>query len=60
MADFSRNDPRIAAVLQSYQRPGVPLVLVYPANPAEPPRALPELLREGIVLEALEWAASKR
>ncbi len=60
MADFSRNDPRIAAVLQAYQRPGVPLVLVYPANPSEPPRALPELLREGIVLEALDWAATPR
>lgn len=60
MADFSRDDPRIAAVLQSYQRPGVPLVLVYPANPTEPPRALPELLREGMVLEALAWAAAKR
>ena len=60
MADFSRDDPRIAAVLQSYQRPGVPLVLVYPANPSEPPRALPELLREGMVLDALSWAATKR
>lgn len=60
MADFSRNDARIAAVLQAYQRPGVPLVLVYPANPSEPPRALPELLRESIVLEALNWAANRR
>ncbi|MEI6342446.1 MAG: protein-disulfide reductase DsbD domain-containing protein [Verrucomicrobiota bacterium] len=59
MADFSRNDPRIAAVLQAYQRPGVPLVLVYPAHPTSPPKALPELLRESIVLDAINWAVGK-
>lgn len=57
-ADNTREDPAIAAELRRFGRAGVPMVLVYPANPALPPKLLPTLLTEGIVLEALNWAVS--
>ena len=60
LADFSRDDPRIAALLRTHQRAGVPLVLVYSVNPAEAPRVLPERLTQEIVLEALNWANTRR
>lgn len=51
-------DATVVAELNRYQRAGVPLVLVYPRNPNDPPQVLPELLTPGIVLEALDKAAA--
>jgi len=42
---------------EAVSRAVVPLVLVYPKDPKEPPIVLPELLTPGIVLNALEKAA---
>ncbi|MGH7325690.1 MAG: protein-disulfide reductase DsbD family protein [Candidatus Rokuibacteriota bacterium] len=55
-ADWTRRDPEIARVLASFDRSGVPLYLLYPANGkgAERPHVLPQILTERIVLEALE------
>jgi thiol:disulfide interchange protein DsbD len=60
LADYTHEDPAIAAELAKYHRPGVPLVLVYSKDPSVPPRVLPEILTRGIVLEALEWAANPK
>ncbi len=60
LADYTLEDPAIAAELAKYHRPGVPLVLVYSKDPAKAPRVLPEVLTRGIVLEALEWAANPK
>ncbi len=57
LGDFTDEDPRIAAELQRYQRAGVPLVLVYPKNKANPPIVLPVLLTPAIVLDALKRAS---
>jgi thiol:disulfide interchange protein DsbD len=57
LGDFSNEDPRIAAELRRYDRPGVPLVLVYPRDADKPPIVLPPLLTKGLVQEALEQAA---
>lgn len=57
LADFTDRDPRIAAVLQTHERAGVPLVLVYPADPTKPPEVLPPVLTPAIVHAALERAA---
>lgn len=57
LGDFSDEDPRIAGELRRYDRPGVPLVLVYPRAAGKPPIVLPPLLTKGIVLDALEKAA---
>jgi thiol:disulfide interchange protein len=55
-ADWTRRDAGIAQVLATFERSGVPLYLLYPANGAgtAKPRVLPQILTEGIVLEALE------
>lgn len=60
MGDFTLDDPMIAAELRTYKRSGVPLVLVYSVNSDEPPKVLPELLTEKVVLAALEWASTTR
>jgi thiol:disulfide interchange protein DsbD len=55
-ADWTRRDPEIARALGSFDRSGVPLYLLYPANGtgAEQLHVLPQILTERIVLEALE------
>ena len=55
--DFTDEDPAIARELRQFDRPGVPLVLVYPADKSLPPIVLPPVLTPGIVLDALDKAA---
>lgn len=57
IADFTDEDEAIAKELKRFGRPGVPLVLVYPANKNLPPILLPPILTPGIVLDALDKAA---
>ena len=52
--DWTNNDPVITAVLKRYQTIGVPLYLMYPADPNLPAEVLPQILTEGIILDALE------
>jgi thiol:disulfide interchange protein DsbD len=56
LGDYTRFPENISAELNRFNRAGVPLVLVYPKNPAAPPLVLPELLTPGIVLDALDRA----
>lgn len=56
-ADWTNRDATIAAALAEHGRAGVPLYLVYPAR-GGPPVILPQLLTEGMVVEAIEKAAS--
>ena len=58
-ADWTNRDPAIVQVLGSFQRSGVPLYVLYPGATAGGqdhgrPRVLPQILTEGIVLEALD------
>ncbi len=57
LGDYTLVPEDITAELKRFNRAGVPLVLVYPKNPKEPPQVLPALLTPGIVLDALEKAA---
>lgn len=50
--DWTRGDPAITTVLRAHQRDGVPLYLFYPAGGGAP-RILPQILTEGIVLQAI-------
>jgi thiol:disulfide interchange protein len=63
MADYTHRPPAIGAELKRFNRAGVPLVLVYPADPDRDPIILPESLPPfigpGIVLRALDQAAAK-
>jgi thiol:disulfide interchange protein DsbD len=56
-ADFTDADAAIARELKEFGRPGVPLVLVYPADKNLPPLVLPPVLTPGIVQDALDKAA---
>tara|TARA_R100000900_G_scaffold1439_2_gene3213 strand:- start:157631 stop:159841 length:2211 start_codon:yes stop_codon:yes gene_type:complete len=52
--DWTNNDPEITAVLQRYETSGVPLYLMYPADPDAPAEVLPQILTTGMVLDAIE------
>lgn len=58
LGDHTLYPPDIAEELQRFGRAGVPLVLVYPRDPARPPEVLPEWLTPEIVLSALDRAAA--
>lgn len=57
-ADYTDHDDRITAELERLQRSAIPMNLVYSPNPDEPPQLLPPTLTPGIVLAALEKAAT--
>jgi thiol:disulfide interchange protein DsbD len=50
--DWTRRDPEITEELHRHGRSGVPLYLLYPAGQGSP-EILPQLLTEGLVLQAL-------
>ena len=56
--DWTRRDPAITAYLESFERAGVPLYVVYPATGE--PFLLPQLLTEGMVQDALDRAGSSQ
>lgn len=56
LADFTRRNPEIKAELRKYNRAGVPLNIVVPAGRPRDVIVLPEILTQGIVLEALQKA----
>jgi thiol:disulfide interchange protein DsbD len=55
VGDWTRRDDAITAELQRHARSGVPLYLLYSPGSAEP-QVLPQLLTEGVVVEALKGA----
>lgn len=57
VGDWTRRDDAITAELQRHGRSGVPLYLVY-APGKTTPRILPQLLTEGVVVDALKDAAA--
>ena len=58
-ADWTSRDDTIAAALESFGRSGVPLYLLYPADPTAQPEILPALLSPGMVVDAVERAAAR-
>ncbi|PIC01742.1 protein-disulfide reductase DsbD [Caulobacter sp. X] len=54
-ADWTNRDPVIAKALAEFGRVGVPLYVVYPKDGGAPV-VLPQLLTEGMVIEAIEKA----
>jgi thiol:disulfide interchange protein len=57
LGDYTRFPDEITEELSRHGRAGVPLVLVYPADPNKPPIVLPEALTPGMVVNALQGAA---
>ncbi|MDB5431529.1 MAG: thiol:disulfide interchange protein [Caulobacter sp.] len=58
VGDWTNRNPEIEAALTQQGRAGVPLYLVYPAA-GGPPKTLPQVLTEGIVVKAVKEAAAK-
>jgi len=56
-ADYTYEDPQIGQELRRFNRPGVPLVLVYPKDLSKPPEILPPLFSPSEMLSALAQAA---
>jgi thiol:disulfide interchange protein DsbD len=56
LGDYTRRPEDITEELGKHGRAGVPLVLVYPSDPAKPPIVLPEAFTPGMVVSALEQA----
>lgn len=56
VADWTNRNPQITALLEAHGRSGVPLYLYYAPGATEP-KILPQVLTEGIVLQALETGA---
>lgn len=54
--DWTNRDPQITAVLEQFNRSGVPLYIVYPAGRGDP-KVLPQLLTTDTVLDALNASA---
>jgi thiol:disulfide interchange protein len=54
--DWTNNDPQITALLNQFQRSGVPLYLVYPRG-SGPTQILPQILSESMIIEALTQAS---
>ncbi|MEX2608778.1 MAG: thioredoxin family protein [Gemmatimonadota bacterium] len=58
-ADWTSRNEEIGAALEGFGRNGVPLYVLYPADPAGAPEILPALLSPGIVVRAVERAAAR-
>ncbi|MGN6385919.1 MAG: protein-disulfide reductase DsbD family protein [Verrucomicrobiota bacterium] len=56
VADFTSRSPVIAQELKKFNRAGVPMALLYPADPNAAPIMLPEILTPSIILNSLEVA----
>lgn len=53
-ADWTKRDPVITEALESFNRSGVPLYVLYSGKTGDEPVVLPELLKPSIVLDALD------
>lgn len=55
-ADWTRRDPTITEWLRRFGKAGVPFYLVLPASPDAEPIALPEVITQDLVIQALAGA----
>lgn len=54
VGDWTNYDEEITALIERYNRSGIPLYLLYPADRGQPAIILPQLLNKRIVLKAIE------
>ncbi|CAM3300609.1 Thiol:disulfide interchange protein DsbD [Klebsiella spallanzanii] len=59
IADSTKFNPDVDDALNQFGQGGLPLYVVYPAD-GSPPQVLPQVLTPGIVVNALQQAASKK
>ncbi len=59
VADWTHYSADIGKFLQKHGRNGIPFYIMYPADPAQKPIILPQLLTKSTVLEAIASASGK-
>ena len=59
VADWTNYDEDIAKFISKHGRTGIPLYLMYPADPSAEPLLLPQILTDDTVLKALEAVSIK-
>jgi thiol:disulfide interchange protein DsbD len=59
IADWTNYNAAIAGLLEQHGRTGIPLYLMYPADPSREPLILPQILTSNTVLEALRSVSDK-
>ncbi|NND67253.1 MAG: protein-disulfide reductase DsbD [Halioglobus sp.] len=59
IADWTNHNAEIAALLELHGRTGIPLYLMYPADPAAQPLILPQILTKSLVMDALQAVSPK-
>lgn len=59
-ADWTVQDPKITALLNKFNRSGVPLYVIFPASKPNSPIVLPEVINQQMVLEKLDQAGKSR
>jgi len=52
--DWTNEDPEITAVLEQFNRPSVPLYVLYPGDASKEPLILPQILTPGALSRAFE------
>ncbi len=57
-ADWTNRNPDITRLLAKFGRAGVPLYVIFPAGRPTEPIVLPEVITTGMVIEAIERAAT--
>ena len=60
VADWTNYDADIAGFLRQHQRNGIPLYLLYPADPNQEPLLLPQILTRDTVLEAVRAISTQK
>jgi thiol:disulfide interchange protein DsbD len=60
LGDYTAFPDNITEELNRFGRAGVPLVLVYPPNPNQPPIVLPEALTSSTIVSALDRAVQQQ
>jgi len=60
VADWTNYDADIAAFLRRHKRNGIPLYLMYPADPSREPLLLPQILTRNVVMDALRAVSPQK
>ncbi len=60
VADWTNYDPEIARFIEGFGRTGIPLYLLYPADPAQAPQILPQILTRDGVIAALAAVSGEK
>jgi thiol:disulfide interchange protein DsbD len=59
-ADWTDGDPQVTKLLNKFNRSGVPLYVIFPADKPTEPIVLPEVIDQGMMLAKLDQAGASK